>query len=419
MSMPLRSLPVVQNWDCHSCGSCCREYAVAVTDEERHRIEALGWDEEPLLAGKRPFVQVGPWWSRRWRLNERADGACVFLTEQNRCRIHELHGPEAKPLACRLFPFILVPVGDHWHVGLRFACPSAAADRGRPVAESEPEVRRWARMIEEREGLGDQVLPPPPLQPGQLVGWPDLLRFQQAVLALLRDRRDRVERRLRKCLALANLCRQARFEQVTGGKLAEFLDVLRGSLDDDVPANPEDVPPPTWVGRVLFRQLLAVYARKDRGNHKGAVTRNRLTLLRAAWRFARGRGPVPRLNGLLPATTFAQIEASAGALPAAAEEVLERYYLVKVASLQFCGPTQFRLPFWDGLESLAVTLPAILWLARAFSGVDREQAIVQAVSLVDDHFGYNRLLGSRRFRFPVRLLARRGELEKLIAWYGK
>jgi lysine-N-methylase len=390
-----------------------------VTDEERRRIDALGWDSEPQLAGVRRFVRGGTWWSGRWRLNERADGACVFLTDKNRCRIHERFGPEAKPLACRLFPFILVPVGDHWHVGLRFACPSAAGNRGSPVTLREPELRVWAGVIEDREGLRDQTLPPPPLQAGQRVAWPDLLRFQQALMALLSDRRDRMERRMRKCLALANLCRQARFDKVTGGQLVEFLALLTAGLDEEVPARPADVAPPSWVGRVLFRQLLAVYARKDRGNDKGDVTRSRLALLRAAWRFARGKGLVPRLNGRLPDSTFEALEAPAAPLPAAAEEALERYYLVKVASMQFCGPTQFHLPFWDGLESLAATLPAILWLGRGFSDVPRDVAVVNAVNLVDDHFGYNRLLGTRRFRFPVRLLARRGELEKLIAWYSR
>ena len=59
------------------------------------------------------------------RLNHRKDGACVFLGENNRCRIHARYGAEAKPLACRLYPFVLVPTGERWRVGLRFACGTA------------------------------------------------------------------------------------------------------------------------------------------------------------------------------------------------------------------------------------------------------------------------------------------------------
>ena len=51
------------------------------------------------------------------------------------------------------------------------------------------------------------------------------------------------------------------------------------------------------------------------------------------------------------------------------DETLERYYVVKLNSLQFCGPPNFDLPLWAGLESLVLTLPMILWLRRAFIGL--------------------------------------------------
>ena len=90
MSFPLRNLPVMQNWDCHSCSDCCRIEAV-ITDEEKHRIEALD------LAGN-PEVAPGPWFapagrgSQKWKLTHRPDGGCVFLTTGNRCRIQERFG---------------------------------------------------------------------------------------------------------------------------------------------------------------------------------------------------------------------------------------------------------------------------------------------------------------------------------------
>src|SRR5260370_41390371 len=79
MSMPVRNLPVVQNWDCQGCGNCCRELQVHLSEEERARIEALGWDEVKELRGQRLFVRDGWWWARRTRLNHRPDGSCVFL----------------------------------------------------------------------------------------------------------------------------------------------------------------------------------------------------------------------------------------------------------------------------------------------------------------------------------------------------
>jgi lysine-N-methylase len=419
MSLPLRHLPVLQSWDCHGCTNCCREYQVPITPVERERIVAQGWTDDGTLKESDLFLEQGPPWARRYFLNH-SDSGCIFLSEQGRCRIHERFGAEAKPLACRVYPFILVPVGDHWRVGMRFSCPSAAANRGRALREHEPALIEFARLIEEREGLdqGKKLLPPA-LQRGRRVEWSDLGHFGQALLGLLRNRGERVHQRLRKCLALARLCRHAQFAKIQGKRLVEFLNLVGAAADADVPANPEAVPRPGWIGRVLFRPIVALYARQDHGPERGPAQRGRLALLAAGLRFARGHGTVPRLHRLLPETTFEHLEEPAGALPEAAEQVLERYYSVKVSSLQFCGPANFGLPFWDGFETLALTYPAILWLTRAFADVPREEAVIRAVRIVDNHFGYNPLLGNLRHRLVAGILARWGELDKLIAWYSR
>lgn len=405
---------MLQSWDCQGCANCCREYNVHLSDDERRRIEGQGWHKEPDLADVPLMVREG----RGWRLNHR-DGHCVFLSEQGRCRIHERHGSAAKPFACRLYPFVLVPAGDQWRVGLRYSCPAAAQGQGRPLSQHISELRGYAAELEQREGMAGVAVPPPALQRGQAVDWADLLAFTQALQNLLKDRRDPIERRWRKCLALAALCRQAKFEQVTGERLAEFLELLTTSLDAEVVADPRAVPAPTWVGRVLFRMGLAAHLRKDKGADAGLAVRGRTALLTAAWHFARGRGAVPRLHGLLPDTEFERVEAPAGPLPAAAEQVLERYYLVKVGSLQFCGPANFQMPYWHGLEALALTVPIVFWLIRAFGELPREEAAARALQIVDHPFGYSSLLGARRQRFALNVLARRGELERLIAWYAR
>jgi lysine-N-methylase len=419
MSWPLHPLPVLHNWDCRSCTNCCREYRVYLTDAERDRIAALDLSDQADLVGMTPVVREGSLGAGRYRLNQRSDGRCVFLGNEGRCRIHERFGAEAKPLACRLYPFVLVPAGSQWRIGLRFSCPSVARNQGRPLAEHETELRSLSAEIEAREGVAGRTFSPPALQRGQTLDWPDLLRFVEAITALLQDRNDRIERRWRKCLALASLCRQAKFEQIKGHRLAEFLNLLGPTVDAEVPASPRQLAAPSWVGRVLFRQALAVHIRKDAGPDRGAATHSRLSLLSAAWRFATGRGRVPHLNAMLPETNFAHQEKEIGPLPDACEEILERYYLVKVASLQFCGSANFGRGFWDGLDSLALTLPVILWLARALADVPRAAAMQGAVGIVDHNFGYNPHLGGRLQRFAVSLLAQRGELEKLIGWYSR
>jgi hypothetical protein len=62
----------------------------------------------------------------------------------------------------------------------------------------------------------------------------------------------------------------------------------------------------------------------------------------------------------------------------------------------------------------------LLWVARMFRGTcPPEEAITKALSIVDDHFGYNRVLGTLRQRLGFQILARTGELPRLIAWYSR
>jgi lysine-N-methylase len=416
-------LPVLQNWDCHVCGTCCQEYVVTVTDEERQRIEAQGWDQETDLGGYAPFTKHGPFWRRRYVLNHRSDGSCVFLSDKGRCRIHERFGYETKPLPCRLFPFVLVPVADYWTVGMRYACPSAAANKGRPVAAHDPALREFAARLAEREGLKRQpdgnYVGTPYLHGGQRLDWPDLLRVVDVLLKHLNDRRDPLERRLRKCLTFAQQMRATRLDQLKGGRLGELLDVMASAASAETPTDHRSLPAPGWIGRILFRQATAVYLRKDHGPNRGLAGKGRMARIWAAWRFVRGRGAVPRMHGWLPETTFEQLEASTGPLPPEAEEVLERYYLVKVGSLQFCGAAMFGMPFWEGLESLMLTFPILLWVARAFREGSRAEAVMRALSIVDDHFGFNRVLARARQRLSFRILAGTGELARLIAWYSR
>jgi lysine-N-methylase len=417
MALPIRNLPVLQNWDCHGCSDCCRIEAV-VSEQDKQRIEKLDLADDPEIARGPWFERKGWRWSGRWVLRHRSDGSCVFLTASNRCRLQERFGADAKPFVCRLFPFLLIPAGDHWRVGMRFACPSAAENKGRPLIEHESDLVKLACLLEEHVGRAGDSAPAPPLQAGQQLPWPDVMRIVQVLVEIVQDRSMRLERRLRICLALARVCRQARLENLGGGKLAEFLKVVRTSLDVEVPQNAAELSPPGWIGRVLFRTLLAIFARKDLGLHRGSANRSRLGRLRSGWRFVRGRGPVPRVNSFLTETTFDEVESRA-ALPTAADETLERYYLVKLHSLQFCGPANFELPLWAGLESLVLTLPMILWLARAFSQLPPTTAAHRAILLIDDHFGGNPLLGFRLIRFFSRTLSERGELENLVAWYSR
>src|SRR3954454_9450325 len=253
MTSPIRNLTVVQNWDCHTCGDCCRRLEAVITDEEKRRIEALDLADDAEVA-------PGPWFApassgpRKWRLRHRPDGVCVFLTSENRCRIQERFGAEAKPFVCRLFPFVLIPAGDHWRVGMRFSCLSAAANSGRPVAESEKDLVHLSRLLEQHVGRSANSAPPPLLQPGQQLSWPDVCRVVEVLVEVVQDRGDRLERRLRKCLAVARVCGQTHLDRLHGNRLSEYLQAVRTGVEPEVPREAADLPPPDWLlGGVLFR----------------------------------------------------------------------------------------------------------------------------------------------------------------------
>ena len=389
-----------------------------ITDEEKHRIEALDLANDPEVAPKPWFAPVGRG-SQKWKLTHRRDGGCVFLTTGNHCRLQERFGAEVKPFVCRLFPFVLIPAGNHWRVGMRFSCPSVAANSGRPVADAEKDLVHLSHLLEQHAGRSADSAPPPLLQAGQQLSWPDVCRVVQVLVEIVQDRSDRLERRLRKCLAVARVGGQTQFDGLQGNRLSKYLQAVRNAVEMEVPREAVDLPPPDQLlGRVLFRTHLAIFARRDRDVYGASGIRRRLGRVLAGWRFVRGHGPVPRVNEFLPKTSFEELERSSGLLPEM-DETLERYYVVKLNSLQFCGPPNFDLPLWAGLESLVLTLPMILWLRRAFTDQSPVNAVQQAILLVDDHFGGNPMLGFPHIQYLLRTLAQRGELEKLVAWYSR
>jgi lysine-N-methylase len=207
---------------------------------------------------------------------------------------------------------------------------------------------------------------------------------------------------------------------ITGGRLSELLYVLGEAAEDEVPDYPDEVPKPGWVGRTVFRPLVALYSRKDTGPERGSAQGNAASRLFAAIQFARGKGSVPRTHAAMPKATFADTDKPFGELSESAESLLSRWARVKIESGQFCGPTNFGLMVWEGLESLAVAFAASMWLARVLRADGRplDDAITLAARIVDDNFGFNTLLGKRQ-RKGLRLLSQRGELPKLVAWYGK
>jgi lysine-N-methylase len=422
MSLPPLQLPIIQNWSCHSCGGCCRQHLIEITEEERQRIAGQNWTAADGIPADPPPVVwfAGPPWKKRYRLAHRADGACVFLNEQGLCRIHAKFGEAAKPLPCQLYPYAFHPGGRKVAVSLRFSCPSVVANRGKPV-----ELQRDALKVLEAQVVPAhaETIAPPPISPRARVDWPDFHRFVQAIDEVIAQPELPLPSRLLQAVSLVRTIGQAKFDAIQGNRLVEFLQIVSGAVRAE-PVSLENGDLPTRAGRLQFRMLAAHYARRDTFEEVARGWRGRLRLLRAALTFARGRGSATPLQPAFREVPFATLEESFGGLSPEMDSMLTRYFRVKIQGLHFCGPAYYDVPFVEGFYSLALVFPVVMWLARWLAASQSRNSLVTddvagALAIADHHHGYSPVLGSRSSRRRVRLLTHDADLERLIIWYAR
>ena len=140
MATPLR-IDSEQRFACSQCGRCCHRFDVVVSAEEvdryrRHHAQAWFREAEGAPAGQDPFEPI-PGMPSLQRIRKRPDGACGFLSAENRCRIHEEMGAAGKPLTCRVFPYAFHPAADAVVVTASFGCPTIVSNQGKPIATGE------------------------------------------------------------------------------------------------------------------------------------------------------------------------------------------------------------------------------------------------------------------------------------------
>ena len=142
-----------QRFSCRQCGVCCRRpWDIALTAGEvegyRH-ADARRWFREGGAeaegATADPFEPV-PGQPSLVRIRKRQDGACGFLSPDNRCRLHEELGAERKPLTCRLFPYRFHPADGPGVLTASFCCPTVVANEGAPLGAQLGELGRLQRQ---------------------------------------------------------------------------------------------------------------------------------------------------------------------------------------------------------------------------------------------------------------------------------
>lgn len=357
-----------QQFTCAQCGNCCRRgWEIAVTDAEVERYRRSGaarWfrtaAEAPEGQTAEPFERIG---RSLWRIRKRQDGACGFLSPENRCRLHEELGGPQKPLTCRLYPFQFHETTSGPVMTASFACPTVVAGSGKPVQSQLPDLRAL-RAEGERDA---------PARPASLLltdGRPleprTLATLRSVFRAMLERSPDLATAALRIAATLDDLTRH-RVVRLAPDAFAEYVELTtRHAVEHGRPPAPRE---PSRLGRLFFRGLLFTALAGGIQRTEGRGLAVRLSLFRLLL-HVEGLGP-PACG-----VDLGRIEGWAVPWSDAGAAALARRYLT--ASIETLGTG--RLPVADEMCLAAGTLVAAAVLG-ARHAADQGKTAVDGAAL--------------------------------------
>ena len=282
-----------------------------ITDAERDTYVRRGvarWFRETGAGGEgtdRDLFEAVPGWRGYHRIRARGDGACGFLSVDNRCRLHEELGAASKPLTCRMFPFKFHPGQASVVVTASFGCPTIVDNRGAPIADGP--ARRELDSLRDEWSSSRRLAPAGrTLVAGRPIDAPSLRILRESLLRML-GRADSPATALgasgvdlranvhRMALALADLTRR----RVLTLPDEDFAEYVRLTLPYAAAAV-DSAPPkaPGRIGRLMqFGFLYVVAATRYAIEHRADTRWSlRLARLRLLAHFHRLAPAVDRVN---------------------------------------------------------------------------------------------------------------------------
>lgn len=436
MSISLPLLPLAtpgQRYSCHGCGACCRDFTVQLRIDDVKKLREQRWAER---LGFDPIARF----RGRDYLRQRADGACVFLLEDGKCRVHGEFGFENKPIACQLFPYMVSPGTSSARMGVSFACTSVVENKGELLNQQVPEALRIVSR-----GLGELLEPAPH---GQIVRG----------TAAQRGELEALERYMVTWLAsplplairldgfawMAQSLAVARIKSVRGDRFAELVELLTRALENELPHHPVGAP----TSRQLALLRSAVFARTEdpKPLTAGAPGRVMATIdqLRRSrlWRKGRAASKVPLVfqqtrtvqQPMASAPSTSDDSRSAGCSFGDVEKVgplgalctdpecdslLTRWLRATLEGGRAWGVGYYGWSGVDGIGAMAVSVAAVGWLSRAHAASHaRTQVglsdVRAALGRIDRTAGRAVWLGTTAERLRLAYLVRDDGLRAII-----
>jgi len=419
VSISLPILPLAtpgQRYSCHGCGNCCRDFTVQLRPDDSQRIRQQAWETR---IGTNPIVVF----RGQEYLRQLPDGACIFLLDDGRCRIHAEYGSETKPVACQMFPYMLAPSETASQMGVSFACQSVVENKGKQYNE---QVSDALKIV--LRGIPEVV------RPARSAAISRSRRAEAGELDALKSRAVRwiqrdapLHQRVDGLAWIAQTLSVAQLNKVRGSRFKELVDLLFDALADELPLHP--------IGSAIPRQIAlfqgSVFARTEdpKPVAQGApgrflstisqLRRNRL------WRRGIADTVVPPIGIGWPTTaTFGHVaqvnRVRESSELTACDELISRWMRSSIEGGRIWGSGYYGWNAVDGFSAFVLSAATIGWLARLHAVGSKAHApslanVQAAVGRIDRTAGRAVWLGGWSERMRLAYLVRDDGLRRLVA----
>ncbi len=394
-----------ENFTCHSCTDCCRRQMVELFEGEPEKIAKFKWPAGDPLNDVDPFSLHGG----KIYFAHKPNGACVYLNETNGlCRVHEEFGPEAKCIACRIFPFQITPTfAGEASISARYDCPTVRKNSGEPHTASLALLRKYTDKWMPTAGFDEATRCH--LERDQIES---VAEFLSTLIGGIPSNDQRAIFISYLCDALATTAA----DQLNRPSLASAYGPLRQQIET---ATAGKLARPGIIHRAAFRTLLAMHLRRDEDILDGKA--GRFMRLISMTAFVLGFGSFRGLGLFHPPGMLRNAKLFKPTAPPSVDTFALLWRLVrnKLNALQFMGPANGGRDFLTGLRTLSLLYPLTLAAAKHHMATRGGSAIEAidvdyAVTAIEHSFGRAKVLGQPFVKSIERLLLERESLARLV-----